>query len=154
MRTQEVLCPTDFSATAAHALKYAVEMANLYQVDIRLLHVVSPARSAHFYGVAVETPAALEQKLAEFVAEKIQSLQQDMQQGLKSGLSIKCIVRHGEASEEILAEAADVGMVVIASHGSSGLMDFLKPHVSQDVVRLAKCPVLVVKSLPPIKDLA
>lgn len=91
MRTQEVLCPTDFSATAAHALKYAVEMANLYQVDIRLLHVVSPARSAHFYGVAVETPASLEQKLAEFVAEKMQSLQQDMQQGLKSGLSINAL---------------------------------------------------------------
>ncbi|MDH0449827.1 MULTISPECIES: universal stress protein [unclassified Shewanella] len=145
MRTQEVLCPTDFSATAAHALKYAVEMANLYQVDIRLLHVVSPARSAHFYGVAVETPATLEQQLAEFVEQKMQSLQQDMQQGLKSGLSIKPVIRHGDASEEILAEATDVGMVVIASHGSTSLMDFLKPHVSQDVVRLAKCPVLVVK---------
>ncbi|QYJ70599.1 universal stress protein [Shewanella sp. FJAT-51649] len=145
MRTQEVLCPTDFSATAAHALKYAVEMANLYQVDIRLLHVVSPARSAHFYGVAVETPATLEQQLAAFVDQKMQSLQQEMQQGLKSGLSIKPVIRHGDASEEILAEASDVGMVVIASHGSTSLMDFLKPHVSQDVVRLAKCPVLVVK---------
>lgn len=145
MRTQEVLCPTDFSATAAHALKYAVEMANLYQVDIRLLHVVSPARSAHFYGVAVETPATLEQQLAEFVEQKMQSLQLEMQQGLKSGLSIKPVIRHGDASEEILAEAADVGMVVIASHGSTSLMDFLKPHVSQDVVRFAKCPVLVVK---------
>ncbi|MFB2727054.1 universal stress protein [Shewanella mangrovisoli] len=145
MRTQEVLCPTDFSATAAHALKYAVEMANLYQVDIRLLHVVSPARSVHFYGVAVETPATLEQQIAEFVEQKMQSLQQEMQQGLKSGLSIKPVIRHGDASEEILAEATDVGMVVIASHGSTSLMDFLKPHVSQDVVRLAKCPVLVVK---------
>ncbi|WP_088210329.1 universal stress protein [Shewanella sp. Shew256] len=145
MRTQEVLCPTDFSATATHALKYAVEMANLYQVDIRLLHVVSPARSAHFYGVAVETPATLEQQLAEFVEQKMQSLQLEMQQGLKSGLSIKPVIRHGDASEEILAEASDVGMVVIASHGSTSLMDFLKPHVSQDVVRLAKCPVLVVK---------
>ncbi|ABK49472.1 UspA domain protein [Shewanella sp. ANA-3] len=145
MRTQEVLCPTDFSATAAHALKYAVEMANLYQVDIRLLHVVSPARSAHFYGVAVETPATLEQQLAEFVEQKMQSLQLEMQQGLKSGLSIKSVIRHGDASEEILAEATNVGMVVIASHGSTSLMDFLKPHVSQDVVRLAKCPVLVVK---------
>lgn len=145
MRTQEVLCPTDFSATAAHALKYAVEMANLYQVDIRLMHVVSPARSAHFYGVAVETPATLELQLAEFVEQKMQSLQLEMQQGLKSGLSIKPVIRHGDASEEILAEAADVGMVVIASHGSTSLMDFLKPHVSQDVVRLAKCPVLVVK---------
>ncbi|MFB2685906.1 universal stress protein [Shewanella mangrovisoli] len=145
MRTQEVLCPTDFSATAAHALKYAVEMANLYQVDIRLLHVVSPARSAHFYGVAVETPATLEQQLAEFVEQKMQSLQLEMQQGLKSGLSIKSVIRHGDACEEILAEATNVGMVVIASHGSTSLMDFLKPHVSQDVVRLAKCPVLVVK---------
>ena len=50
-----------------------------------------------------------------------------------------------EWSEEILAESADVGMVVIASHGCSGLADFLKPHVSQDIVKLAKCPVLVVK---------
>ncbi|MFB2753035.1 universal stress protein [Shewanella xiamenensis] len=145
MRTQEVLCPTDFSATAAHALNYAVEMANLYHVDIRLLHVVSPARSAHCYGIAVDTPATLEQQLAEFVETKMQSLQLQMQQGLAVGLKVKCIVRHGDASEEILAESADAGMIVIASHGSSGLVDFLKHHVSQGVVRLAKCPVLVVK---------
>jgi len=145
MRTQEVLCPTDFSATAAHALKYAVEMANFYQVNIRLLHVTSPSRSAHFYGVAVETPASLEEALATFVEAKMQTLQQEMQRDLAAGLSIKTVIRHGDVSEEILAESADVGMVVIASHGCSGLADFLKPHVSQDIVKLAKCPVLVVK---------
>lgn len=145
MRTQEVLCPTDFSATAARALSYAVEMANLYHVDIRLLHVVSPARSVHCYGIALDTPATLEQQLAEFVETKMQSLQQQMQQELAVGLKVRCSVRHGDASKEILAEAADVGMVVLASHGSNGLVDFLQHHVSQDIARLAKCPVLVVK---------
>lgn len=145
MRTQEVLCPTDFSSTAAHALRYAIEIANIYHVNIRLLHVTSPARSAHFYGVAVDTPASLEKQLATFVETKMHALQQEMQQDLAAGLSIKTVIRHGDASEEILAESSDVGMVVIASHGCSGLADFLKPHVSQNIVQLAKCPVLVVK---------
>ncbi|MGL4712704.1 MAG: universal stress protein [Shewanella sp.] len=145
MRTQEVLCPTDFSSTAAHALKYAVEMANIYHVDIRLLHVTSSARGAHCYGISVDIPATLENELNAFVDTKMQSLQQEMQQNLTEGLNIKLVVRHGDAIDEILAEAADVGMVVIASHGSSGLADFLKPHVTQDIVKYAKCPVLVVK---------
>lgn len=145
MRTQEVLCPTDFSSTAAHALKYAVEMANVYHVDIRVLHVTSPARGAHCYGIAVDIPATLENELKAFVDAKMHSLQQEMQQNLTEGLNIKLVVRHGDAIDEILAEAVDVGMVVIASHGSSGLADFLKPHVTQDIVKYAKCPVLVVK---------
>ncbi|MGL5391153.1 MAG: universal stress protein, partial [Shewanella sp.] len=117
MRTQDILCPTDFSATAERSLHYAVEMANLYQVNIRLLHVTSPVKSAHWYGIAVDTPAALEQQLTEFVDTKLQSLQQQMQGGLAPGLMVHPVVRHGHASEEIVAEAANAGMVVIASHG-------------------------------------
>ncbi|QYJ78158.1 universal stress protein [Shewanella acanthi] len=145
MRTRDVLCPTDFSATASHALKYAIEMANLYHVDIRLLHVTSPVKSAHFYGISVDTPASVEQELSHFVEQKMQAIKAEMQQDLAKGLSINTVVRHGEAGAEILAESEEVGMVVIASHGSRGLSDFLRHHVSQEVVRFAKCPVLVVK---------
>lgn len=145
MRNQDILCPTDFSATAERSLHYAVEMANLYRVNICLLHVTSPAKSAHWYGIAVDTPAALKQQLAEFVDAKMQHWQQQMQAGLAPGLTVYPVVRHGQASEEIVAQAAHAGMVVIASHGSSGLADFLKHPVSADVVKLATCPVLVVK---------
>ncbi len=145
MPTHDLLCPTDFSVTASHALAYAIEMANLYRVDIRLLHVISPARSVHFYGVAVDTPQSLERELAAFVEDKMQEIQGEMQARLAPELSIHLVVRNGDASDEILAEAADVGMLVLATHASRGLGDFLKHHVSQDIVRLAKCPVLVVK---------
>jgi universal stress protein A len=40
MRSKTILWPTDFSETASHALQYAIEMANLYNVGIRILHVV------------------------------------------------------------------------------------------------------------------
>ncbi len=145
MRTRDVLCPTDFSATASHALKYAVEMANLYHVDIRLLHVTSPVKSAHFYGISIDTPDSVEQELAHFVEQKMQAIQTELQRDLVKGLAVHIVVRHGEPGAEILAETDEVGMVVIASHGNTGLGDFLRHHVSQDIVRLAKCPVLVVK---------
>jgi len=52
MRTGNILWPTDFSDTASHALQYAIEMANLYQVGIRILHIVDQGEfisSRHSY---------------------------------------------------------------------------------------------------------
>ncbi|PKG57026.1 universal stress protein [Shewanella sp. Choline-02u-19] len=143
MRTRQILCPTDFSETASHALKYAIEMANLYHVGLRLVHVIDQPVGLENYQILTVTPEELAQSMEESAAAKMHSLLSD----LKSELSVESVIRHGVASEQILKEAdvSEAGMIVIASHGRSGLAHFLHTNVAEAVANGAICPVLVVK---------
>ncbi|MCG9695750.1 universal stress protein [Shewanella sp. Isolate11] len=143
MRKGQILCPTDFSETASHALSYAVEMANLYQVGFRLLHVVEPPIGDESFQILAITPEELAQSMEEAAANKMRSLLAQ----LDSKLPVETMIRRGDAVTEILSEAEEskVGMIVIASHGRSGISHFLHTNVAEAVANKAKCPVLVVK---------
>jgi len=143
MRTRQILCPTDFSETASHALRYAIEMANFYHVDLRLLHVVEPPQGDANFQILTITPEELAKSMEDAAAEKMQQLLS----GLKSELTIETVIRRGLPVEQILEEAEvnDVGMIVMASHGRTGISHFLHTNVAEGVANGAKCPVLVVK---------
>ncbi|GIU39872.1 universal stress protein [Shewanella colwelliana] len=143
MRTGPILCPTDFSETASHALRYAIEMANLYQVGFRLLHVVEQPLGDENFQILAITPDELAKSMEDAAADRMRSLLA----GLDSELTIETMIRRGDAVTEILAEAEEshVGMIVIASHGRTGLSHFLHTNVAEAVANKAACPVLVVK---------
>ncbi|WP_445772719.1 universal stress protein [Shewanella sp.] len=143
MRTRNILWPTDFSDTASHALRYAIEMANLYNVGIRILHVVDQPLGDENYMVLAITPEELAKTMEDAAAKQMHELLAQ----LKTDLKIETVIRRGDAVTEILAEANsdDIGMVVIASHGRTGLAHFLHDNVAEEVANKAKCPVLVVK---------
>ncbi|MBW8182517.1 universal stress protein [Shewanella nanhaiensis] len=143
MRTRQILCPTDFSETASHALRYAIEMANFYQVGLRLIHVVDQPVGAENYQILAITPEELAKSMEDAAADKMRHLLSE----LKSELPMETVIRRGSPIEEILADAVefDVGMIVMASHGRSGLSHFLHTNVAEGIANRAKCPVLVVK---------
>lgn len=143
MRKGQILCPTDFSETASHALSYAIEMANLYQVGFRLLHVVEQPIGDENYQILAITPEELAKSMEDAAAEKMKSLLAK----LDSNLVVETMIRRGDAVTEILAEAEEsrAGMIVIASHGRTGFAHFLHTNVAEAVANGAKCPVLVVK---------
>lgn len=143
MRTRNILWPTDFSDTSSHALHYAIEMANLYQVGIRILHVVDQPMGDENYMILTITPEELAKNMQDAAASKMHELL-----GLlNTNLNIETVIRRGDAIHEILAEAnsGDIGMVVIASHGRTGLSHFLHESVAEAITNKADCPVLVVK---------
>ncbi|AQS39844.1 universal stress protein UspA-like protein [Shewanella psychrophila] len=143
MRTRQILCPTDFSETASHAMSYAFEMANFYSVGIRLLHVVDKPFGDKYTRVLAVTPEELASRMEGEAAEKMRKLIAT----LESGLLVEGVIRHGSPAEEILASAnmINAGMIVLASHGHTGLTHFLHANVAEAVANEAKCPVLVVK---------
>ncbi|AZG72432.1 universal stress protein [Shewanella livingstonensis] len=143
MRTRNILWPTDFSDTASHALRYAIEMANLYQVGIRIMHVVDQPFGDENYMVLAVTPEELAKSMEDAAASRMHELLGQ----LNTNLKIETVIRRGDAITEILAEAnnGDIGMVVIASHGRSGLSHFLHDNVAEAIANKADCPVLVVK---------
>ncbi|ABV88669.1 universal stress protein [Shewanella pealeana] len=147
MRTRQILCPTDFSLTASHALSYAIEMANLYGVSLRLVHVMSEPFSEHHYGIAVESVEQLDRQIETAANENLEKIEQQILQELNHGLTVKTVLRKGDVLDEILAEAevGQIGMIVIASHGRKGIAHLLNPNIAETLANKAKCPVLVVK---------
>ncbi|WP_338589856.1 universal stress protein [Shewanella khirikhana] len=143
MVSNAILWPTDFSETASHALRYAVEMANLYQVGLKILHVVPRPMGDENFMILAITPEELAKSMEEAAAEKMKSLLAK----LNTDLQVETKIRMGEAADEIIKEANefDMGMVVIASHGYSGIRHFLHANVAEAVANGARCPVLVVK---------
>lgn len=143
MRNRHILCPTDFSETAFHAMDYAIEMANFYNVDIRIVHVVDQPIGNDTYQILAITTTELAESMEQAAAEKMAGLLDQ----LNVNLNIETVIRRGEAITQILedAEQNNAGMIVMASHGRTGLAHFLHTNVAESVANKAKCPVLVVK---------
>ncbi|QSX34253.1 universal stress protein [Shewanella avicenniae] len=143
MRDKDILWPTDFSETASHALAYAVEMANFYKVGLRILHVVDQPIADASYQLLIVTPEELAQSMEKAAAESMHRLLAQ----LNTELRVETVIRRGDPVEVIVdeAETADIGMIVLASHGRSGFAHFLNTNVSEEIANRAKCPVLVVK---------
>lgn len=143
MRTRQILCPTDFSETAFHAMGYAFEMANFYSVGIRLLHVVDKPFGDKHTRVLALTPEELASRMEAEAADQMRQLIGT----LDKGLTVEGVIRHGHAAEQILitAEKINAGMIVMASHGRTGFEHFLHANIAEEVANKAKCPVLVVK---------
>ncbi|WP_028765948.1 universal stress protein [Shewanella fidelis] len=143
MRSQQILCPTDFSETASHAISYAIEMANFYEVGICLLHVVDKPFGDKYTRVLAVTPEELIERMEREAAEK-------MQQFISSFdvyFPFESRICHGRPVEQILATEKNInaGMIVMASHGRTGLAHFLNANTAEEIVNKAHCPVLVVK---------
>ena len=147
MRTRQVLCPTDFSETASHALKYAIEMANLYHVNIRLLHVISEYHGLHHYGILVEEPLEFEHKQETLLRQKVTQLAGEIMAYLDEGLSVTPVIRRGDVVAQVIEDSVEqeIGMIIIASHGHRGISHLLNPNVAEVITNKAHCPVLVVK---------
>ncbi|MCE9677803.1 universal stress protein [Shewanella sp. AS1] len=147
MRSRQILCPTDFSETASHALSYAVEMAALYGVNLRILHVASEPFGVHNYGISVRSDHELEQQLYADAHSKLDHIKQQLREQLPPNSKVESQIRVGGVERQILADAEsnDVGMIVIACHGHTGIDHMLSSNVAEGVANRAKCPVLVVK---------
>lgn len=152
MRSRQILCPTDFSQASMNALSYAVEMANLYHVGFRLLHVISKPygedivshlRHEDSYGIVPVSAEELDKHMKAYATEKINKVLEQ----LHTDLPIQTIIRSGSAAAQILEEAqeADVGMIVLGTDKHSPLAHLFHANVYEEVIKKALCPVLVVK---------
>jgi nucleotide-binding universal stress UspA family protein len=138
-----ILHPTDFSDNSKHSLDYACTLSERFEAELHLLYVVPdamvvlapPVSSFLPKGYAEDVKQSAESKLAGILNEK-------QAQNLKH----VCKVVEGSAFLEILRYANDkeIDMIVMGTHGYSGLMHLLMGSVAENVVRKALCPVLTV----------
>ncbi len=146
---KNILVPTDFSSFSDAALKNAVDIAKQYQATIYLLHVIDEGlqQCAVDYCLTDEMIRQIEEQSTKTTTEK---LQQEVKRIIDSRADVKVsfTVKRGNPSEEIIntEKEKNIDLIVIASHGRTGIMKHLIGSVAENVMRGARAPVLLVRS--------
>lgn len=148
MKIRSILLPTDFSDCATYALSFAASFAREHGAPIICLHVIEPLMPAVGYtGIAETAPLSDLTEQLEAAAER--ELPRLAGAEEVAGIEVREIIARGDAAAEIVraAREIDVDLIVISSHGRTGIGRILFGSTAEAVVRHATCPVLVVK--PP-----
>jgi universal stress protein A len=147
LKPTKILVPTDFSEYSDKALKQALDIAKQYNARVYLLHVVPPFRDfgGGDYVLNYEVIKAAEKQDENVSAERIKKQLEKFPQAQE--VEVVTDIIRGLAYEEILKEADEKGidLIVIASLGQSGLAKYIIGSVARNVLRGAKCPVLLTK---------
>ncbi len=146
---KKILVPTDFSVYADNALKQALDIARQNKAKIYLFHVIDDG----FQQCAVDY-CLKEGDVQKILKESINNAKDKLQQEAKkitdndTGIEIVYDTVRGIPYEEILKEqeAKGIDLIVIASHGKTGILKNLLGGVVDKVMKRAKCPVLLVRS--------
>ena len=138
MTVDSILVPTDFSATSDAALHYATQMALTFGARLYLMHV--PGKTGEHFEASFpvgrfETTAG--ERLSAFLTkEEFERLRPEY------------VLRVGTPAEEIVryADVCDADLIIMGTHGRSGIAHALMGSVAEQVVRMAPCPVLLVRA--------
>jgi len=145
---RRMVVPTDFSAPAEEAWALAQRLARAVGAEIVLTHVFVPAP---VYGVPPEAAGTEMQVFIEAQDWVEKELERWATAARATGLTVRTALRTGTAHQEIvdLAAAERAELVVIGTHGRTGLTRALLGSVAERVLRLAPCPVLSVRKPEP-----
>jgi nucleotide-binding universal stress UspA family protein len=144
MTISHILCPVDFSEFASNAVGHAVAMARWYDARLTLLHVFVNM------GTMDLPPVVLGDTDRKALLEDMRQLA-----GPSRDLAVEVLLREAsDASSEILHQTQALGadLLVVGSHGRKGFERLLLGSVTEKVIRLATCPVMVVPRRAPEAD--
>ena len=141
-----ILVPTDFSPPSAAALEYARILATTYGSSLRIVHVVNDPIGGPDYvsdSFVPSTQAIREELLAESRAR----LGSVVTPRDCARFHVHCDAVLGEPAKAIIDHAAAINadLIVMGTHGRTGLAHLLMGSVAEHVVRAATCPVLTVR---------
>ena len=140
-KLKKILVPVDFSDCSDKALQYAVPFAKQFDAELILLHVAQLSLSVP------EMPAIDVRLIQRQIRESGQKELQTLQQSLADDIPTETAVRVGTPHVEIIkaAKEFDIDLIILATHGHTGLAHVFLGSTAERVVRHAGCPVLVVR---------
>jgi universal stress protein A len=143
---RSILAPTDFSAHSEHAVRYACGLAARLGCDLHLVHILSEILPSG------PDPLLMPVMPPEYYEESEQRARENLGRLLDpawgSPRAVVTAVQWGGPVEAIVAYADEhkVDLIVIATHGRTGLSHVLLGSVAERIVREAPCPVLTIRS--------
>ena len=131
-----LLVPVDFSGCSTKALAYAIPLAQQFKAELILLHVMWPYVSVPEMG-----PVDLE------TIDDARTQLEELGRHLPEAVRWRTLLRTGQPHTEIIQAAKEMGvdLVVLSTHGRTGLARAVMGSTTEKVVRHAPCPVLVVR---------
>ncbi len=146
MKIKKILFPTDFSKCAEQALAHAVFLAEKYNAEIHVLHVVTLFK---------DQPGIISNEITE-TEETIRKLEDIAERQLNKVVDSKgsddmkiitAIKREVSAAPAILEYASDnnIDLIVMGTHGRRGIEHLLLGSAAEEVVRISPCPVLTIR---------
>ncbi len=147
--TRSILVPTDFSKASELALHAAAQLARQNGARVTLVHVHDPSWAAwrpiaYPTEVQPEAPPS-EPELEQRIHEKLRELCERVFEGVPCKTAVVLCANAAQGITDY-AEKEDVDLIVISTHGRSGLAGLLIGSVAERVVRHAPCPVLTLRS--------
>lgn len=143
-KLKNIIVPTDFSKVSYSAFGYARDLAEMMDATIHLIYVLE--KKPPF--IAKPDNEITNEELMKSIEEKKLSQLQEIVDEIKEDSSIKIIeiLRKGIDYEEIINYSNEVNgdMIVIATHGRTGVFHKILGSVAEKVIRYSKCPVLVI----------
>ncbi len=139
-----ILCPIDFSDTSAHALETAIELATQLNAKIHLVHVYQyPAFSMPEADLATPIDLSLQDDYVERLKQQLEDLRNKYSD---SSISVGSTLAEGVPYVEIVETAKEINadLIIIGTHGRTGLSHMLLGSVAERVVRSSLVPVLSV----------
>jgi nucleotide-binding universal stress UspA family protein len=147
MELRKILIPLDFSDHSRQALRWGMSLAKKYGAQMLLLHVIPEVLEE----VSARESAG-ERLVIDLTAEIEAQLQEIAYQEVREGGSMQVKVLDGKPAEEILRVAHEeaVDLIIMGTHGRTGLPHLLLGSIAEAVVRAAPCPVFTVKPSPKL----
>jgi nucleotide-binding universal stress UspA family protein len=143
--SRRILHPSDFSRASGTAFKKAVELAKSDRAELMLVHVMSPI--APIAGEGYVSPKMYEDIAASSRAWAQKQLDRLLAKAKTAGVRAKSYVLEGVAHDQIarIARSRHADLIVMGTHGRSGLAKLFLGSVAGRVVAAAPCPVLTVR---------
>ena len=146
MAVKRILVPVDFSEDSLNALRYARDFAKPLGAQLVILYVIEPIYYATPSDMYVSSPniGMLMEEQRRIGKEQLQRLAADLK---KKGQRFRAVIKCGAPAQVVAdtAKSLKADMIVMGTHGRTGIAHVLMGSVAEKVVRHAPCPVLTVR---------
>ena len=138
----KILAPTDCSEASIDALKYSIKIARTHRAELMILYVVSHIRNAAFHTLSDQSISNSKTHLA-----AINQLDEFWKSMGENEIEADLVVEYGDPFAEITryAQSNKNDIIVMGTHGRTGLMHVLMGSVAEKIVRYSPIPVVTVK---------
>lgn len=147
MTPKKILFCADFSENSTPARHYAEDFSIAFGAELHVLHIVDPSPLGYplFADRIPFDFVDLQAKIETSVAEELELVVKECGE---KGVNVKAYYRTGKPSAEVIqyAEENSMDLIVMGTHGWTGIKHLVMGSTAENVVRLAKCPVLTVRA--------
>lgn len=148
LQIKNILVPIDFSEYSKSSLKYSCDFAKLFNAKLFLIHVIEPVIYPPDFSMGQISIPSINNEVNERAKQELDNL---CEACIEPEVEVTTIIKSGKPFYEIIetAEEIDADLIIIATHGHSGVEHILFGSTAEKVVRKAPCPVLTTRT--PIK---